>query len=67
MAFKDKSQASKYIYEYTKDNYDRISVTVPKGRKAEIQKYLQGFSPRLSVNEYINKLIDFDMAQNSDK
>ena len=67
MAFKDKAQASKYIYEYTKDKYDRISVTVPKGRKAEIQAYLRGFSPRISVNEYINKLIDFDMAQNSNK
>jgi hypothetical protein len=66
MAFKDKAQASKYIYEYTKDKYDRISATVPKGRKAEIQEYLRGFSPRLSVNEYINKLIDFDMAQNGD-
>lgn len=64
MAFKDKVQASKYIYQYTKDNYDRISVTLPKGRKKEIYEYLREFSPRLSVNEYINKLIEFDIIEN---
>jgi hypothetical protein len=66
MAFKDKAQASKYVYQYTKDNYDRVSLTLPKGRKKEMQEYLKTFSPRISVNEYINKLIEFDMISRED-
>lgn len=62
MAFKDKSQASKYVYQYTKENYDRLSVMLPRGSKKEIQDYLKTLTPRMSVNEYINKLIEYDMA-----
>lgn len=65
MAFADKKQASKYVYDFTKEKYDRVSVLLPKGRKKEMQDYLRALEPRLSVNEYINKLIDFDMQNNS--
>jgi hypothetical protein len=61
MAFADKKQASKYVYDFTKEKYDRISVLLPKGRKKEMQDYLRALTPRISVNEYINKLIEFDM------
>ena len=54
---------TEYKNEWAAKKYDRINLTVPKGRKAEIQEYLRGLSPRISVNEYINKLIDFDMQQ----
>jgi predicted HicB family RNase H-like nuclease len=33
MSFSDKAKASQYIYGYTKDNYDRISLMVSKGDK----------------------------------
>jgi len=57
MAYKDKAQASKYIYQYTKDNYDRVSLTLPKGMKKEILQKHE------SINGYINKLIADDMGK----
>lgn len=47
-----------YQNDYIKEKYDRINLTVPKGRKEEIKEKarMQG----LSVNEYINKLLDND-------
>ena len=41
-----------YQNEYIKEKYDRINLTVPKGRKEA--------STGQSVNEYINTLIDKD-------
>lgn len=41
-----------------KEKYDRINLTVPKGRKEEIKK--KAASAGQSVNEYINTLIDKD-------
>ena len=38
MAFADKKQASKYIYEYTRDTYDRVSLLLPKGTKEQIKQ-----------------------------
>lgn len=39
--------------------YDRINLTVPKGKKDEIKAYAE--SKGESVNAYINRLIDEDM------
>ena len=47
-----------YQNEYIKEKYDRINLTVPKGRKEEIKKKAE--SAGQSVNEYINTLIDKD-------
>ena len=47
-----------YQNEYIKEKYDRINLTVPKGRKEEIKK--KAASAGQSVNEYINTLIDKD-------
>jgi len=52
---------TEYKNQFIAANYDRINLTLPKGRKKEIQDYLRPFSPRISVNEYINKLIEFDL------
>ena len=41
--------------EYIKANYDRVSVTLPKGTKEKIKSF--GFS----VNEYINLLVKNDL------
>lgn len=45
-----------YQNEYIKEKYDRINLTVPKGRKEEIKKAAAAAGK--SVNEYINSLID---------
>lgn len=48
-----------YQNDYIKEKYDRINLTVPKGRKEEIKKKAAAVGK--SVNEYINSLIDGDM------
>ena len=63
MAFKDKAQASKYVAQYMRENYDRISLTVPKGSKDEIKAHAASLGE--SVNEYINRLIDQDIKRTS--
>ena len=47
-----------YQNEYIKEKYDRINLTVPKGRKEEIKQ--KAAAAGQSVNEYINTLIDND-------
>ena len=48
-----------YQNEYIKEKYDRINLTVPKGKREEIKRKAQ--SQGKSVNEYINSLIEEDM------
>lgn len=48
-----------YQNDYIKEKYDRINLTVPKGRKEEIKK--KAAAAGKSVNEYINNLIDDNM------
>lgn len=48
-----------YQNDYIKEKYDRINLTVPKGRKEAIKK--KAAAAGKSVNEYINSLIDNDM------
>ena len=48
-----------YQHDYIKEKYDRINLTVPKGRKEEIKKRAAAVGK--SVNEYINSLIDDDI------
>lgn len=45
-----------YQNDYIKQKYDRINLTVPKGRKEEIKKKAE--AQGMSVNQYINKLLD---------
>jgi len=56
MAYKDKAQKTAYQNKYIKQAYDRINLTVPKGRKDEIQSIAERQGQ--SVNGFINKLID---------
>jgi len=60
VAFKDKADASKYIYQYTKDNYDRISLTVPAGEKDSIKAHAATRGE--SVNAFINRAIQSQIA-----
>ena len=49
-----------YNREYNEKNYDRISLTVQKGKKEEIREYAKE-KYNESVNAYINRLIAEDM------
>ena len=51
----------KAVNKYVKENYDRINVTMPKGKKEEIQNYAARHG--LSVTAYINAAIDEKMRQ----
>lgn len=48
---------NKYIYTH----YDRINLTVPKGRKETIQEVAQANGE--SVNAFINRLIDAELER----
>ena len=46
----------KAVNKYVKQNYDRVNVTMPKGRKEEYKAYAQ--SKGMSLNAYIISLIE---------
>lgn len=50
---------TKYKNAFQKENYDRISLTIPKGQKAIIQQYAKNQGK--SLNSYIVDLIKKDM------
>jgi predicted DNA binding CopG/RHH family protein len=50
-----------YQNDFIKKNYDRINLTVPKGKKDEIKKRASSLGK--SVNDYINSLINADLQQ----
>ena len=58
MAQKEFNQIA-YQNDYIKEKYDRINLTVPKGRKEEIKRKAEAAGK--SVNEYINDLIEKDL------
>ena len=49
------------VNKYMAANYDRINLTVPKGKKDTIQAHAEAQGQ--SVNAYINAAIDEKMAQ----
>lgn len=46
----------KAVHKYVKSNYDRLDLTVPKGRKEEIKAFASAHGE--SVNSFINRLIN---------
>ena len=54
----------KAVNKYMAANYDRINLTVPKGRKAEIQAAAAAAGE--SVNGYINRAIDSRMERDKE-
>ena len=44
------------VHKYVKGNYDRMELTVPKGRKAELKALAE--SRGQSVNAFVNEAID---------
>lgn len=46
----------KAVQKYVKDKYDRVVLTMPKGKKEVLQDHASRYG--LSVNAYINAAID---------
>lgn len=44
------------VHKYVKANYDRLELTVPRGRKAEIKEHAESMGE--SVNAFINRAIN---------
>lgn len=53
--------AQRAVNKYMKENYDRINLTMPKGKKEKIQA--QADREGMSVNAYINTAIDEKMQR----
>ena len=51
MAREKKFNRIDYVNDYTRQNYDRFSLTAPKGRKDEIKEAAKAAG--MSLNEYI--------------
>lgn len=51
------------VNKYIANNYDRINLTVPKGKKELIQSAAK--SKGMSVNEFINDLVDKALQSDS--
>ena len=49
------------VNRYISKAYDRINLTVPKGKKVAIQNRADALGE--SVNGYINRLIDTDLQE----
>lgn len=52
----EKFNQIKYQNEFIKQKYDRVNLTVPKGKKEKIRAAAKAAGQ--SVNEYINSAID---------
>ena len=52
------------VNKYMKENYDRVNLTMPKGKKEEIQVHASRHG--LSVTAYINAAIDEKMARDTE-
>ena len=55
----------KAVNKYMRENYDRINLTVPKGKKDEIKAHAQDQGE--SVNAFINRAIDEAMQRDKEK
>ena len=53
----------KAVNKYMKENYDRINLLLPKGKKAVIQDFAAAHGE--SVNGFINRAVDEAMARSA--
>lgn len=56
--------SQKAVNKYMKENYDRINLTVPKGKKEKIKEHAE--SRGESVNGFINRVVDEAMERDKD-
>ena len=62
MPVSKKQQAS--VHKYVREHYDRISVTVPQGKKDAIRDHAKGRGE--SVNGFINRAISETMERDQE-
>lgn len=55
----------KAVNKYVKQNYDRVNVTMPKGKKDEYKAHAQ--SKGMSLNAYIIGLIESDIKKEQEE
>ena len=65
MAYKDKANAIKYNNSFIKEAYDRINLTVPKGKKDIIKSHAEQQGE--STNAFINRAINETMRRDNEK
>ena len=53
------------VNKYVRENYDKLLLTMPKGRKAEIKAFADAQGE--SVNGFLNRLISDAMAHEGGK
>ena len=58
---KEKFNKTAYKNQFIAETYDRINLTVPKGRKQEIKEFAEANGE--SVNGYINRIIEENMKR----
>ena len=51
-----KKAQQRAVHKYVKEKYDRLELTMPKGKKAEIKAHAE--SQGESVNAFVNRAID---------
>lgn len=51
----------KAVHKYVRENYDRVEVTLPKGKKAEVKAHADAQGE--SVNGFISRAIDETMER----
>lgn len=61
---RDMKKQTEWSRAYNEKAYDRLYIVVPKGQKAKIQA--QAKRCGLSLNEYIKKMIDFNLLAEED-
>jgi len=60
MSEERRKKATAYKNRFNAENYDRINLTVPKGRKSAIEAHASKHGEK--VNTYINRIIQADMG-----
>lgn len=53
----------KAVHKYVKNNYDRLEITVPKGRKAEMKEHAEANGE--SVNSFIVRAVNETMKRDT--
>ncbi len=53
----------KAVHKYVKSNYNRMELTVPKGRKAEVKAHADGRGE--SINSFVNRAISETMERDT--
>ena len=57
------NKATDYKRKFNAENYDRMEITVPKGKKAEIKAYAE--TKGKSINGFVNEAIDETMQRDA--